>query len=72
MIFKFFESNADDFENLRQIASQAKVFVNLAGSYVSSGTAIIEACVEAKTHYVDIAAELPFIRKSIDMYHREA
>ncbi len=69
---QLFEARADDFDRLRDIVGQTKVVVNLAGPYVFTGTTIIEACLEAGTNYVDVAAELSFIRRSIDLFHREA
>eukprot|EP01040_Poterioochromonas_malhamensis_P010639 gene10639-11585_t len=69
---QLFEARADDFDRLREIVGQTKVVVNLAGPYVFTGTTIIEACLEAGTNYVDVAAELSFIRRSIDLFHREA
>lgn len=67
-----FCANANDLAALQQLASQCRVVLNAAGPYISLGTEIIHACVNAGTHYVDVCCELPFSRTVIDKFHDEA
>lgn len=39
---------------LRELLAQTKVVANLAGPYYRTGMAILDAAIEAKTHYLDI------------------
>lgn len=63
---------ANDKESLRAAFARTKVVLCVAGPFLKLGTDIIEACVEAKTHYIDITGEPPFMRKSIDCFHAAA
>jgi short subunit dehydrogenase-like uncharacterized protein len=49
--------------SLAAMASRASVVLNLVGPYTLHGGPVIEACVDAGSHYVDIAAEIPFVRR---------
>ena len=42
------------------------------GPYLKCGLPLIESCVKNRTHYCDLTGEVPFIRESIDLYHKEA
>ena len=42
-------------ENLKDIA----ILINLAGAFSATARPLIEACLETKTHYLDIAGEVP-------------
>ncbi|WP_338814918.1 saccharopine dehydrogenase NADP-binding domain-containing protein [Bernardetia sp. Wsw4-3y2] len=42
-------------ENLKDIA----ILINLAGPFSATARPLIEACLETKTHYLDIAGEVP-------------
>eukprot|EP00758_Cryptobia_borreli_P010062 Tbor_TRINITY_DN5534_c0_g1::TRINITY_DN5534_c0_g1_i1::g.12589::m.12589 len=55
--------------SLKSMCEQATVLLSLVGPYTLYGMPVVDACVDAKTHYIDITGEYPFIRKSIDKYH---
>ena len=57
---------------LNQIAARTRVVVNMVGPYAANGLPVVAACASAGTDYVDLAAEIPFVRKSIDAYHQKA
>jgi short subunit dehydrogenase-like uncharacterized protein len=57
---------------LNQIAARTRVVVNMVGPYAANGLPVVAACASAGTDYVDLAAEIPFVRKSIDAYHQQA
>jgi short subunit dehydrogenase-like uncharacterized protein len=45
--------------SLRAMASRAIVVLNLVGPYMLYGESVIEACVDAGCHYVDLPARFP-------------
>ena len=45
------------------MASRATVVLNLVGPYMLYGESVIEACVDAGCHYVDLTGEIPFVRR---------
>ncbi|OUS06030.1 saccharopine dehydrogenase [Gammaproteobacteria bacterium 42_54_T18] len=55
--------NADinDAKSLRSMAEQAHVVITTVGPYLSYGEALVKACVEAGTHYVDLTGEPEFV-----------
>lgn len=52
-----------DPSSLRAMASRAIVVLNLVGPYMLYGESVIEACVDAGCHYVDLTGEIPFVRR---------
>ena len=61
-------ADLDDPASLATMASRARVILNLCGPYTLHGRPVIEACVGAGTHYVDLTGEIPFARQVIDAY----
>jgi short subunit dehydrogenase-like uncharacterized protein len=59
-------------EVLKQIAARTRVVVNMVGPYAANGLPVVAACASAGTDYVDLAAEVPFVRLSMDTYHQQA
>ena len=51
--------------SLAAMAARAKVVLNLVGPYTTRGRPVIEACVDAGTHYVDLTGEIPFVREIV-------
>ena len=58
--------------SLSALAGAAHVLVTTAGPYAPRGLALVEACVEAGTDYLDLAGEVLFMRESIDRCHAAA
>jgi len=58
--------------SLAAMASRTKVVLDLVGPYTLYGEPVIEACVAAGTHYVDLTAEMPFVRRMIDAHDERA
>lgn len=58
--------------SLAAMASRARVVLDLVGPYTRYGRPVIEACVAAGTHYVDLTGELPFVREMIEDFHEPA
>lgn len=67
-----FTADSRDKEALHQMANQAKVILDTAGPFSIVGLGIVEACVSAGCHYIDITGEPPYIRQVIDRFHSEA
>lgn len=54
------------------IVARTCVLATTAGPFALYGSAIVDACVRLKTHYVDITGETPWVRGLIDRYHERA
>jgi short subunit dehydrogenase-like uncharacterized protein len=52
--------------------SRASVVLNTAGPFARYGTPVVDACVRAHTHYVDISGETPWMREIAARYHDAA
>jgi short subunit dehydrogenase-like uncharacterized protein len=65
---------ADSFDaaSLKGLAKRARVVLTTVGPYALYGSTLVDACVEAGTHYCDLAGEVQWIRKMIDQHHRRA
>lgn len=59
-------------ENLNNMASSTRLLMNTVGPFNWYGYPVIKACVENKTHYIDITGEPLFIHKIYDLYHKKA
>src|SRR5688572_28255058 len=57
-----------DQASLEAMARRARVVLNLAGPYTTQGRPVIEACVAAGAHYVDLSGEIPFVRRMVDAF----
>ncbi len=55
-------ADVGDPDSLARMAARASVVLNLVGPYTTRGRPVIEACVEAGAHYVDLTGEIPFVR----------
>ena len=60
---EFVRAELDDPESLTTMARRAKVVLDLVGPYTLYGRPVIEACIAGGAHYVDLAGEIPFVRK---------
>ncbi len=65
-------ADLDDPGSLAEMASRARVVLNLVGPYTLYGRPVIEACVAGGAHYVDLTGEIPFVRQTIDAFHARA
>ncbi|CAE7261986.1 unnamed protein product [Symbiodinium sp. CCMP2456] len=54
------------------VVARCHVVISAAGPYCLLGEAVIEACVKASTHYIDVCGELPWMYDVVQKYHREA
>ena len=65
---------ADSFDSdtLAALAGRTRVVLTTVGPYALYGSELVAACVEAGTHYCDLAGEVQWIRKMIDRHHEHA
>jgi short subunit dehydrogenase-like uncharacterized protein len=65
---------ADSFDDeaLQSLASRTRVVLTTVGPYALYGSNLVAACVEAGTHYCDLAGEVQWIRKMVDTHHERA
>ena len=54
------------------VVSRTRVMLTTAGPFALYGSAIVDACVRFKTHYVDITGETTWVKGLIDRYHNRA
>jgi short subunit dehydrogenase-like uncharacterized protein len=66
------EADASSPSTLDAIAAQTRVVVTTVGPYSRYGLPLVAACAAAGTDYADLTGEPPFIRDSIDLYHKQA
>lgn len=63
---------SDDPISLANLASQTRVIASTVGPYDLHGDALVDACVEARTDYVDITGEPAFWQRTIARHHERA
>ncbi len=65
---------ADSFDKtaLQSLAARTRVVLTTVGPYALYGSDLVEACVNAGTHYCDLAGEVQWIRKMIDTHQSRA
>lgn len=59
-------------ESLKKMAEKAKVIANCCGPYRFYGEAVVKACIEAKTHHIDVTGETQFIEEMQLKYNKAA
>jgi len=64
--------DSSDTPSLLSMASQAKVVLNCVGPYRFHGEPVVEACVEAGSHHLDISGEPQYLEKMQLKYHQKA
>jgi short subunit dehydrogenase-like uncharacterized protein len=69
---KIIVADTRDGASLRAMARQARVVFNLAGPYHATGDAVVAACIEAGTHYLDLSAETFWIQRLVREQHDAA
>jgi len=65
-------ADVGDPASLAAMAARTRVVLDLVGPYTLYGEPVIEACVAAGTHYVDLTGEMPFARRTIDAFDARA
>jgi short subunit dehydrogenase-like uncharacterized protein len=65
-------ADASSPKTLDAMAAQTQVVITTVGPYTKYGLPLVAACAAAGTDYTDLTGEPPFVRDSIDLYHKEA
>lgn len=53
-----FNVDVNNKESLTKTTSQTKILLNCVGPNTIFSEQIVEACIESRTHYIDISAEI--------------
>ena len=61
----------DNLENISNNLKDIFLVINLAGPFNATNKAMVEACIATKTHYVDIAGEVPEM-EAVFKFHNQA
>ena len=70
--FELVVADASSPSTLDAMAARAQVVVTTVGPYAKYGLPLVGACAAAGTDYADLTGEAMFVRKSIDIYHKQA
>ena len=54
------------------MAANTRVVITTVGPYLKYGLPLVAACAAAGTDYADLTGEPLFIRKGIDLHHKQA
>lgn len=65
-------ADAMDPAAMRRVAERAKVVCTTVGPFAKYGSALVAACAAAGTHYVDLTAEVHWMRAMIDQHDAAA
>ena len=65
-------ADVDTPSTLDAMAARTKVIITSVGPWMRYGENLLAAAVNAGCHYLDLTAEVPFVRWSIDKYHEQA
>jgi short subunit dehydrogenase-like uncharacterized protein len=65
-------ADLSDAAAMKAMAGRSQVVVSTVGPYSRYGLPVVAACAAAGTDYADLTGEVPFVRNSIDSYHRQA
>lgn len=58
--------------DLLRLTKTTKVLITTVGPYHKYGLAVVEACAETGTHYLDVTGEVPWVHDMIKKYHDKA
>lgn len=65
-------ADVDDPPSLAALAARSRVVLNAVGPYTTKALPVIEACVRAGAHYVDLTGEIAHVRRVIEAKHEQA
>ncbi|MDT5155489.1 MAG: hypothetical protein QOI01_7222 [Mycobacterium sp.] len=66
------QADANTPSTLNDLAARTRVVISTVGPYTKYGLPLVAACAAAGTDYADLTGETMFIRKSIDLFDKEA
>lgn len=65
-------ADCNDESTLTSMASVSRIVLNCVGPYRFTGKLVVQACVDAKTHYLDVCGEPQFMEDSHMTFHESA
>jgi short subunit dehydrogenase-like uncharacterized protein len=65
-------ADSTDDAALAALAGRTRVVLTTVGPYALYGSKLVAACVNAGTHYCDLAGEVQWIRQMVDKHHERA
>ncbi|MEM1121979.1 MAG: saccharopine dehydrogenase NADP-binding domain-containing protein [Bacteroidota bacterium] len=65
-------ADSKDRKSLDAMTQSTTVICTTVGPYAKYGTELVEACIDNKTHYCDLAGEVQWMRRMIDQHHEKA
>ena len=65
-------ANINDIDSLNELTKSTKVVCTTVGPYAKYGSKLVQACIENKSHYCDLAGEVQWIHKMIQENHESA
>ncbi|MDZ4269719.1 MAG: saccharopine dehydrogenase NADP-binding domain-containing protein [Mycobacterium sp.] len=65
-------ADASQPSTLNALAARTRVVITTVGPYLRYGLPLVAACAAAGTDYADLTGEPLFIRRAIDLYHKQA
>jgi short subunit dehydrogenase-like uncharacterized protein len=58
-------ADVTDYTSMLELCKLTNVLISATGPYSRYGEPVVRACIEAKTHYVDITGEVPWVERMI-------
>jgi short subunit dehydrogenase-like uncharacterized protein len=65
-------ADVKDYDSLNQMAAKTTILMNAVGPFNTYGPDVIKACLESKTHYLDITGEPSFVADTFNSHHLTA
>ena len=65
-------ADSNDKVSLLNMVNRTKVICTTVGPYAKYGSNLIEACIKSHIHYCDLAGEVQWMYKMINLHHEEA
>ncbi|KMO83895.1 short subunit dehydrogenase-like uncharacterized protein [Mycobacterium sp. BK558] len=65
-------ADASEPSSLAAMAASTRVVITTVGPYLRYGLPLVAACAAAGTDYADLTGEPLFVRKAIDLHHKQA
>jgi len=66
------EADVGDPASLREMANRARLVLNATGPYRFLGEAVVEACIQAGTDYIDLCGEPEFMERMLLRHHEDS
>lgn len=61
-----------EYQSLLYMTNKAKILMNAVGPFNTYGPDVIKACLDTKTHYLDITGEPSFVANTYNLHHQSA